>query len=266
MTDSGQAGISGPLAQDAGGFRFNSLNDALDFGRHSVERSNGILAANDINVAKGYVEGKAHIVLHCRADAEACEFDLVFRSVPTRISEHTASQQAGSGARKRCGSCADWDQHAMRVGVPYAVQSAEQPIPSLVWLEASKERTDFRRVSSKTFAHQFTEDAVGVPREWETGVLGITANQNDGGSVDGMVQRIAKIAGCVFDGDRHGTGDFRSKFYLVDILLCVTVEIDRSGVWLLIKKGFDLRGCLINVFPCAPDEQKRTIKRTVDHA
>ena len=48
---------SGPLADDAGGLRFDTFEDAVRFTRQGVERSNRFMAAQGSTPAKFYEDG-----------------------------------------------------------------------------------------------------------------------------------------------------------------------------------------------------------------
>jgi len=158
-----------------------------------------------------------------------------------------------------CGG-SDWDQYAMRVGIPYTVKAAEQPVPSLVWLEARQEKADFRRIVSKAFSAELSYHAGGVLGEGEPGVTWIASNEAEGAGVNRVVKRIPKVAGRVFYDGSDAGWELRRESNLVDVLMSFRIKIDNAGEWARVEEGFDFAGCFFNVFTCSIDEDTRAIK------
>lgn len=235
--------------------RFDSQDDALNFARDSVKRGNDWLATQRISPLKDYIEGRVHLVVNCRPGPKAQEFDLVFRRVPVTVTNPAgAIDLALFDADPLCHhSLPHWDNHAMRIGVPYAVQSPQQVIPSLVWLESHKERVNFWWVSRKPFAAEFSCNASAVSGEREAGVCGSAPIDHQSASVQGVIERIPEVSGGVFCDDADFHRQIGSESDLVDLLACIRVHIDNTGVRLCVEESAHTRGSVFNLFACVAD-------------
>jgi hypothetical protein len=245
--------LEGSCAQNAGGLRFDTAHDAVNFGTDSAKRANDWLAANNVNVAERYIKGDIHVVLKLRAVPNSEIFDLVFRRVPTAVThfhppgDPLPIQTHGLPPQ---GSSAEWDDYAMRVGIPYAVECDQRVISSGVWLEAAQDRVDFRRDIFKFPSGEFTVQVNGIIGEGESSFFGIDAAKTDGGCVDGMIKSIPQIrCGILADAPQFG-GELGSQPDLVNVLSTLGIKIDNASVWPVMKKDTNLAIQIINVVPC----------------
>src|SRR5688572_6654872 len=72
---------------DTFGLRFETHNDALDYGKKVTKDANDWLAVHNVNVADRYVSGDLGIELVFHAFAESTNYHLVFCAVPDRHSQ-----------------------------------------------------------------------------------------------------------------------------------------------------------------------------------
>ena len=262
--------LGGSRANYAGGLRFNSADDALDFARDGVERANSWLATNSFNLAKKYVEGGLHLVLKCGAVWEPHIFDLVFRRVPFAVADlpsgsasgHSQLSDADAGGT---GRNQYRDEHAVRLGYPYAVKTPKQLVPSLVWLESSQERSDFRRIAAQTFAIQLSGDASGVTSEGEPSAGRFVHTEGDSACIDGVVEGIAKVSRNVFDDGGDAFGQLRGQAHLVHLLAGLSIEVDNVGAWFSIKEGFEIGISFANLLACALNQDARAFEWISGH-
>jgi hypothetical protein len=82
------AGRDRPALRDGGketysaALSFSSHDDALDFARRSVEKSNDWFAAKRVDLVNRYVNGHFAIVLKFSFHGRPKDYDLVFCAVP----------------------------------------------------------------------------------------------------------------------------------------------------------------------------------------
>ena len=85
MNNTRQGGASGvSISKDSGGLRFETQDDAINFGIDLTERGNNWLASNNLNVAERYLKGDLHVVLSIRADAEPHIPSIPLRAIAVR--------------------------------------------------------------------------------------------------------------------------------------------------------------------------------------
>lgn len=244
---------------------FNCADDAINFGRELSKRGNDWLAANNPNVAERYVKGDVNLALKFRSSTEPHEFDLVFRRVPLAISKLARSDdptvEGTNRVAERCKS--HWDDHAMRIGVPYSVEANEQVVPSRVWLEAHKERVDFRRNIFKFPASQFTFKVGGIVGKRESGPLRRGVAESDGGGIDRVVERVSQVPDGILerglDVSRHPSG----QPDLVHILTGFRIVVGDTGIWPRIEEGFNFPFESIDVLACAIEDDARALEMVV---
>lgn len=254
MRDRPHSALRGSFANEAGSLCLYGENDALNFARYGIEGANRLLASQDINVAKRYVEGDLDLIVQVGTWAEPQIFDLICRGVPAGVAEAPTGNAAARNARLHHHTGrANRHEHAVSVGVPYAVETPQQVIPSLVWVERCQERAYLGWVSSQTTTIEFSQNAGGIACEGKAGVWGVTADQCDRASIDGMVESIAKIAAYVFDDSPEFTRKGGCEPYLMDFLAGLRIYLDDTGVWARFKEGADSRFCVLNVLPAAFD-------------
>jgi hypothetical protein len=117
----------------------------------SAENINRRFAAGDLQLINRYHEGHLHIELKMASGTDAAEYDLILGAVPSRH-RYTAMASNAPPLHMHSRDDSDRDQELMFVGVTEAVQGPQGIIPSLVWIERSKERQDFIRDVVAAFA------------------------------------------------------------------------------------------------------------------
>lgn len=242
-----------PRRSDSFDVGFNVSRDALNLSDHCIQRSDDWLILNNLNVAERYIEGSIHAVIHFRAEAEPHEFDLVCRREPLAVPDFRVS---GDGSTTHAdviskGDKPNWDDHAMRIGVPKLIKAANKFIRSRIWLEASKQRFDFRRDILKFPAGEFALQMCGVVGEGEHGFFGLDPAQSNSACVDGMIEGVSKVADRILGDGREPRWKLSRQPDFVDFLSRFMIEIDDSGIWASLEKSLDPFVQFANVLPCA---------------
>lgn len=244
---------SGPLAYDAGGLRFDSQDDALDFGRNLAERSKRWLARQGMTAFERYIEGGSNLVIHARVWAEAHELYFLFRRVPPAVADRAASNEPAPDRKAaHHHGRSYWDHKAMSSGVPYAIQSPKEGIASLVWLERREEGAQLRRISAEGATIELPVYACGVPREREAGSLRVSSTEDLRGAVDRVVQCVTQRPNCVFQDHLDFIGELPGEAKLMDVLATLWIGFDEAGYARLeIGDGPGLR--FVDFFECVAD-------------
>lgn len=262
-----QKDASGSGAQDPGRLRFDGPEDALNFIRDFVERGDRLPAPKNLDIAKEYVEGRVDLVMHLRAAPDAHVFDLVFRRVPPIVTKLAGALDATARQTQAIdqGGCAERDKDAVRLDVPYGVQSPQGLIPSLVWAETFHERADCRG-NVNEFPVQLFVDSRGGWREREAGLCGGGAgSQRDGAGVHRVVESVPQVAEGVLGHSSGFAGEARRQSDLVHVLAGVSVVVDHAGVWLSIKECLDPSFEIVDVIPCVSHDFSGAIEGIVGH-
>jgi hypothetical protein len=248
---------------------FRSHQDALDFARHSVEKSNRALAANNlINVVERYRKGDIQISAKLRICASAEEFNFViFAIIPgcenlhadgigpnnVEIIDANASRADGYG-----------NNEFMLWRVGKLVECPEGVIPSFVALEPFKESTDFRR--------QILAAAFGVVPHvgfsWPEGELGgfgvsVPSVLNGDGKSD-LVQNGPEVVGCVEGNVGQVVAKRLSKLDFVNICAATSFQLNDFGPWLIAHESVDLTFEFTDVLLC-PTEHRLGADEQVCH-
>ena len=166
---------------------FGCHQDALDFASDGIQDANCRAAFHPVEIVKSYKEGNVAIVLKASAGADAREFDLVFFAVPRRHHKVATADfriiDGHAGANQ-----ANGDEEAVLVGITELVHSPEGIIPSLVSVEAPKQRPDFlRQITASTLCH--TVQVGNRIGHREISVLGIAGAARRPRSVSRLIQR-----------------------------------------------------------------------------
>lgn len=253
----------GRASRDSSRLRFDCEDDALHFIRNFSECGNHWLAFQGMNPLEQYIKGNVDLVLQVRTASEAHVFDFVFRSVPMAVAELASPHQHALGSSQRVSdrSGPDRDNYAVGVGVPYLVQPPKQGIPSLVWIEPSQERTDFRWIVGEPFTAEFAFDAGGIFGKGKSRSLWGAPMNRDGACVDSMIERIAKAAGRVLNNNANLAGQLGSKPDFVNFLSRLSIGLDYAGVRLRIEESGDALIGVFNLVSSMADQEFRTIER-----
>ena len=239
--------------------RFDNVQDALDHASHLVEDCINWHSFNNRNVVERYEKGEIQLVVKVRICAGREEYHLVFSVIPLGIAVDGESDAGNLDFIQQC-SVAHGRNDLMLVSDAYLVEGPQKVIPSLVWLERSKDRVNLMRdISASSFQVLF--ERIGVSSEGEVGFLGTTA-LGSRNAVNGVVERIPEVAGCVSDNEGNGFGDCFGKFdlqmYLAESL---RVGLNNSFVWVSIVEGAKLRVEVLDTFLSPSEFLPGTLKR-----
>lgn len=241
--------------EDTGRLCFRSQDDALNFARDSVQRGNDWLARQSISPLENYTKGRVHLILNVRSVPKAHEFDLVFRCVPLAVSEFARPINGTEVNAERLidDRMSYWDNHAMRVGVPYTVQAPQQVIPSLVWLEPSQKRVDFRWIAAQSITLKFTDNANGIAGEGEAGIFRKSSFQGNSTAVNGMIKSVSQVTGGVLDDSADFLGQVSSEFDFMYLLSRLNINIDNTGEWITVNESAHPLTGIFNLIACVAD-------------
>lgn len=145
----------------------------MDFARQSGEDSKRFLAAHNINFIERYVKSECAIKFKFGIGAADCGYNLLFFAIPAgRRKSDMKFAVGGSFYGHRLTPqqpYPNWREHPVFVTDAYLVQGPEEVVPSLVWLEPTKQVPDLLRnilgVSKRVFEVRFGlgEREVAVP-------------------------------------------------------------------------------------------------------
>lgn len=244
--------------EDAGRLCFDSVNGTVHCPGDLVQGRDYRPASQSVSPLEHYREGRADIVLHLASATEAHVFDLVFRSVPSAVSDLGFASEDSLGDGDVCShGVANGNNESVGAWVPYAVQSPKEVISSFVRLEPFKQRPDFDWIVPQARAGQFTLHAREVLREGEASSDGIGVPQGDGCTVASMVKRVPKVSGGFFDDKFDMIGEWSSKADLVNLLTSLSVRLDHTGVWLTVEERGDFPFSFSYLRLCPRDEALR---------
>jgi hypothetical protein len=230
-------------------------DDSFCLGGHEAQSRNEEFASYSVDPLERYLKGDVNLVIQVRSSAYPQIFDFICRRVPEAVAEGAAINCSRTNPNaSRHSRRTDWDDKAVSAGVSYLVHSPEGLIPSLVWIEPSQDRADFRWVAAKSFAGKFAINASGVFREGEPGVSWFTSINDDGGAIYSMVKSVSEVPSRVLDnvsdfGGQSWSGDPNA----MDLLSSIRIDIDHSGVLLRCDKRSDHFLAFVNLIACMAD-------------
>lgn len=180
------AGAPASDQTDTLALRFGGPEDAINFARNGIEDANRRAASNAVDFVKGYNEGKLCIVLKVTAGVDLGDHDLIF--VPVKDGRRDRSPRQDGIPQRDAATCdANGHQEPMLVGVTELVEGPEGVIPSLMRIERSKQRADFRRQILASSVSDPIKISNGVPKG-EVRVLGLSDACFDGNGVATLIQ------------------------------------------------------------------------------
>lgn len=268
---------------------FRSSNDALDYAHHVVEDSNSRLAAQSLDALDRYVKGDVCLVLRAHFTRNSRYSDLMLLSIPTGVGRGEAAGKAVDVGMNSDLAPATWEwsrrlgnlccseeielteierhQGAVFVGVTQAVQGPEGVIPSVVWLEAPKQRDDFRWqiIAGTPIVNVVVEIGEGVGgRKVSTRPLRLAGGDFAGGKGSGVSDLIEggmKIAGRVKDDTWQVRWQPPLKDDLMNLMAGISgIALNPMGPWLITNKLVDFGIEIVDVMLCAQDGEARTLK------
>jgi len=149
---------------------------------------------------------------------------------------------------------------AVFLGVTELIQGPEGVIPSFVWVEAPKQRQDFRwQILAAATANYRVESGKIVP-EGELSTFRIDFSSRDGARVTRLVENCAEI----ISGVENYAGEIGWKppreLDLVKVLTSYEILLNNFGPWLVIHKLIDFGIEIVDVMLCAQDREARAGK------
>jgi hypothetical protein len=262
---------------------FRSAQDAIDYAHHLTQESNRRFAAIDLDAVNRYVKGDVSLVVRMRTEFGSRECDLVFVRVPIGISAAQATANDTGAAivgklekvaipndrrwllrnlrdGELCPSDIEGSEGAVLLGVTELVQSPEGIISSFVWLEAPKQRCDFRRqiCANLPFAVDIVVESGRVVSERKVGFLEPLLPGGNRAGVSGLVQYGSEVV----RGVKNDTGQCGwqppCEFDLVKVLSGLEILVNSVGPWLCAYELVDFGIEIVDVMLCARDGEART--------
>jgi hypothetical protein len=220
----------------AGGI-LGGLNDIFDFAERSTQESNRRLATQDFDFVEAYNHGWACIVVPVLAKLSACKYDLIFHAVPHGVDRFQSGRVAPMADDNIGAGDADSSKSGMGRLTEF-VQGPQGPIPSLVWLEPSKQRRDLMgEIATPSLDSCF--QPLGGVCDREIGVL--------------WLSRPAR-------GD-----DTPHEIDYVKLVDSIRIRLDTKTVWLVKEEPFDSSVEIADVLLCANDPARNIKTETTYH-
>ena len=191
---------------------FSSHEDALDFARQSVEDSKRFLVAHNANLIERYEQGHAAFQLKVGFNGNLgspCEYEFLVGAVPLNWRECDVKVPCVLSVTDGClvgplHGDFESSERCVLVCTNYLVQCPQKIIPSLVWLELSKERDNFLR-KLFTVVSDTAFKVSGAASEGEVAFVG-TRDACDRRDLEGqMIQSFSQIVDGI-------ASDFRDPF------------------------------------------------------
>jgi hypothetical protein len=244
--------------------RFDTQQDALDYGRQLVEDCDRVLVSKSWNFAERYQKAEIDIVLKiCFAltpGSNRSNYDLIFCAIPDGVVgnlDNASALEIPSGAY---GSHAHGNQDCVLLYVGYPVECAEKIVSSFVWLEPPKERMNLmRNICTSSFERIL--EVSGPPGKGEGSALGIEHARGEGGGVGSLVERGAEIANGVESDAVESLRQFLGEHNCDDDVLPLRVGTKHTLVWAFIAKGPEFFFEITDVMLCPREGVARTIER-----
>ena len=116
---------------------FEGHDDALDYARELVQDSNRWLSVYNLNLAHRYKHLGLEVILDVRSMVDTSQYHLVFRAVPNgRKPEADAVLEPCAIDHAVADIQGNRSDDFMFLGITQLVQSPQEIIPSLVWLNS----------------------------------------------------------------------------------------------------------------------------------
>lgn len=233
--------------------RFNSVDDAFNFARVSVEQGRDWLALHNISFANNYMKGDIELHLYVASRAHSCKFKLVSVIVPFVDSEcdRTRDVQPVGVKIKRIGIGTQADDALMYSGGKSG-QRPKKTVTAKVRFEGCDECAEF---GSKLLAMvlNFGCEIVFVDPEREINATAICDSEKGGAVASGLIQRVAKIVNDPREQHHQFAGDPFIESELYDLLFGMRIDLFDRGVDVAFNESVACRFDLENVFFSCPD-------------
>lgn len=268
------ASSAGALASsdkaEAATLSFRSHQDALDYAAHRVEYSNRIVTSQNLNAIDLYLKGEVAAYVRIKSSRDHSQYELAFLRVPTLKEAlwHSGGGPSRSIIRRCCAEMSHChpegrgNEGTVFLGVTELVQSPKETIPSFIWLEANKERQDFRRemlVSLSLPVPASFNLGKAIP-EREIGLERFDVSAGDGACVPGLVKDGAQVVGSVEQDAGQHIRWFACKDDFVHFLSRLRILINDVGprgcVSEVSKHGIKIEDVML----CAVESEMRAME------
>lgn len=211
-------------------------DDFANLTREEIEGADCWRGLHTIKFVEAYEKGNIGVVFELPAGHDAQIFDLIFFAIPSRGEELEAASGPPAHLHLRS-KRPDRHKEPVFVGVTELVEGPQGIIPSLVRIEASKQRADLAgQVPASSLYHSIQVSNVVGDRK--IGILGLGNSVENGDGVSGLVesgpQRLKGFNGSVgptigkIARELHRVGNDAFRIRLFDPL-----------VWFLLEEGAD---------------------------
>jgi hypothetical protein len=140
------------------------------------------------------------------------------------------------------------------------VEGVERVIPSLVTIEAPKQRLDIREQFFASTPHAVVEIGGGVP-EGEGDVTGVgMAAGSEMCRERGMIETGSSVFDDFGSQDAPSEGKSLSDLDFVDLVSAIKIRLSDGGVWLFTEKLRNLGFEVLKVLLCAGAPDLRTVE------
>jgi len=251
---------------EAAAFVFQCDDDVAGCIKHLVENGNRRYRMSNLLLLQRYKNFDICLVLKMRAPLGAGVFDLVFRAVPLEF-----LRELNSFGREFSANAANFEiksdaSHQLNQGmfcnVTEFVEDVERIIPSIVTIERSQKRLDFRDqiLASTPYA------VVKIGRLAPEGKGNVTgAGVSVGCQVrceGGMIETSPRVLNDFGSEDAPLKWESLSELKFVDFVNAIRVRLSDVGVWCFSEKVVNLGFEILEMLFCADDAHLRAIEET----
>jgi hypothetical protein len=243
-------------------FPFDGIDRLFGISDQNFEYLHRRNRATSLLVLDRYKDVECSVVLKMRAPLNAGVFDLVFRAIPHEwIEKPNRLGQAGSANLDvDCLSHDECDQGVLTQITQVVEDVNSGSIPSLVTLERSQERLDFRRQVLATTPYAVVEIGGSISdRKGDVSRIGAAA-----GSQMGAECRVIETGPRMLDdfGGENAPPKWEalSELQFVDFVGSVRIVLHSMGVWLFSEKLRNLGFEVLEMFLCALDPDVSAIE------
>jgi hypothetical protein len=248
---------------DLSTFGFNLINNARNLCSDLVENAGRTNAGQVLSIRDGYANAHLSLVLKVRSNLDSSVYDLIFEAVPNDgMIEINALGSDPSYCYFTSQDCAGNNRHQpVLTVVSEIIEGVEKVIPSLVRIEASKQRLDFLGAVFASTPHAIVEIGGSLPKR-ERSIVGFQETRfqtegGEGGMIQGCTQMLNDFCGQDIPSHRKPIGDCE----LMDYMRFLRIKLGRVAWWVFIEEGFKLTYEVIEQFFCPTNPQFSTLKR-----
>lgn len=240
---------------ETAGLRFDSQEDALNFGRQCVEDSVRWFASNDLDCTKRYEKSEIELVVEFFPwvpSAYGKKYHLLFYAVPNVIDGNTIEVSTSNAASNReltpQHTSSEGSQDSVLISGTKLVQCGEHLIASWVRFERAKKRVNLLRDILASSPHVVFKSS-GRSGHGKVSILGINNARRGSNSEHSVVEYGSKIRNSI-SGDRsERIGNYSSEFDLASKLAeALSIRLEGSFVGLEVEEIVDSFAKIGDVF------------------